>query len=152
MKLYSNVKHLLKWCANIRRDFLSQSYGFSNSNEAIVLFFTLLEMKADRRIMNLVVWILVLNFFSCWTLVDAQVRKLLKSYLCILTTRIRTWTQYAAAAAAQVTIGYSGQAIRKTDISMESQSSIKNSTALWPVDIWPNRHRKSLIWGAADYQ
>ncbi|XP_033966364.1 parathyroid hormone 2 receptor a [Pseudochaenichthys georgianus] len=33
---------------------------------------TLLEMKAERRTMHLFVWILVLNFFLCWTSVDAQ--------------------------------------------------------------------------------
>ncbi|XP_029315723.1 parathyroid hormone 2 receptor isoform X2 [Cottoperca gobio] len=34
--------------------------------------FTLLEMKAHRRTMNFFVWIFVLNFFLCWTSVNAQ--------------------------------------------------------------------------------
>lgn len=33
-------------------------------------------MKARQRTMNLFMWILVFNFFSCWTSVDAQVRNI----------------------------------------------------------------------------
>ncbi len=61
---------LIMWRSGSRGD-LSRALGGLNSNERVI--FTRLETEADRRTMNLFAWIL--NFFLCWTSVDAQVRK-----------------------------------------------------------------------------
>lgn len=74
MKLSDNVKLFLN-DALATEGMLTSSIRLLELKWTCSGIFNMLEKKADRRTMNLSVWILVLNFFLCWTSVSSQVRK-----------------------------------------------------------------------------